>query len=103
MSFCTRNFGAFLLAQIVVGLMFAAIFSDWYSWTTNYTSKGGAVNSNALQGVTNTLTLNYSNIYFNATGYRTITRTSAQTTANTLATSVYVSWDSTNGAYSKVC
>ena len=102
MSFCARNFGAFLLAQVIVGLMFAAIFTDWYSWTTNYTQKGGTVNSNALQGVTNTLTLNYSNIYFNTTGFRTIIRTSAQTTANVAAVTVYSTWGNTNGAYSKV-
>ena len=101
MSFGSRNFLAFFLAQVIVGLMFAAIFSEWYSWTTNYTLKTAAAGG-GIQSISSTTQLNYTNIYYNGTGYRITARTSAQTTANVAAITTYYNWGGDNAQYSKV-
>lgn len=101
MSFASRNFLAFFLTQIIVGLMFAAIFSEWYSWTTNYTKKSAADGA-GIQSISSTTQLNYTNIYYNGTGYRVTSRTSAQTTANIAAITTYYNWGGENTGYSKV-
>ena len=102
MSFCSRNFITFFLTQVIVGLMFAAIFSDWYSWTSNYTQKGPLTQSNTIQSVSSTTQLNYSNIYFNGTGYRVNVRTSKQTQSGQVASSDYYNWGGQNSGYAKV-
>ena len=101
MSFGSRNFLAFFLTQVIVGLMFAAIFSEWYSWTTNYTKKN-AVDGAGIQSISSTSQLNYTNIYYNGTGYRISSRTSAQTAANVAAITTYYNWGGDNAQYSKV-
>lgn len=101
MSFVSRNFLAFFLSQVVVGLMFAAIFTDWYSWTTNYTRKN-AVSGSGIESISSTTQLNYTNIYFNGTGFRITSRTSAQAATNLVANTLYYNWEGENTGYSKV-
>jgi hypothetical protein len=101
MAFASRNFLAFFLTQAIVGLMFAAIFSEWYSWTSNFTQKN-SLSSSTIQSVSSVIQLNYSNIYYNGTGYRIVSRTSAQAEANQVATTREYTWGGDNAQYSKV-
>ena len=101
MSFASRNFLAFFLSQVVVGLMFAAIFTDWYSWTTNYTRKN-SVTGTGIESISSTTQLNYTNIYYNGTGFRVTSRTSTQAASNLVATTLYYNWGGENTGYSKV-
>lgn len=102
MAFNGRNFLAFFLTQVIVGLMFAAIFSDWYSWTTNFTQKS-SLDGSGIGSISSTTQLNYSNIFYNGTGYRITARTSAQVKAKQEATSLYYNWGGENAGYAKVC
>jgi hypothetical protein len=101
MAFKGQNFLAFFLTQVIVGLMFAAIFTDWYSWTTNFTSKN-TIEGSGIQSISSTTQLNYSNIYYNGTGYRINARTSAQVAAKQEATTLYYNWGGENAGYAKV-
>jgi len=101
MAFIGRNFLAFFLTQVIVGLMFAAIFSDWYTWTTNFTQKN-SLDGSGIGSISSTTQLNYSNIFYNGTGYRIVSRTSAQVAAKQEATSLYYNWGGENAGYAKV-
>ena len=101
MAFNGRNFLAFFLTQVIVGLMFAAIFSDWYTWTTNFTQKN-SLDGSGIGSISSTTQLNYSNIFYNGTGYRIVSRTSAQVAKKQEATSLYYNWGGENAGYAKV-
>jgi hypothetical protein len=101
MAFKGQNFLAFFLTQVIVGLMFAAIFSDWYSWTTNFTSKN-SLDGSGIQSISSTTQLNYSNIFYNGTGYRITARTSDQVAKKQEATTLYYNWGGENSGYAKV-
>jgi hypothetical protein len=104
MAFAGRNFLAWLLAQVITGLMFAAIFTDWYSWTSNYTEI--STNTGGTVGASSSTQLNYSNIYYNGTGWRIVSRASPTivngvSTNAAIVTTVYT-YGGDNAAYSKV-